>query len=204
MAETGSVRNFHPSDIPHIMDICLKTAADGEDGSAMYVDPWFIGQLYALPYVIRHPELCFVATIDEVPVGYILGTADTEGFYRWMEEEFLPTVRLRYPVDRSPVSAHEAFFLPRLHADKRLVRVDPLFPAHLHINLLAHAQGRGMGSRLMTTFLQGLRDFGAPGAYLHVGPANTPAVSFYRKMGFAVLEETEEVIKFGRSLRNIP
>jgi hypothetical protein len=112
------IREFHHSDIPHLMEICLKTGDDGKDGTDCYSDPHFIGQLYALPYVIHNPELCMVVHEHEIPVGYILGTDDTREFYRWMENQYLPTLRRRYPSGMQCASQTEEFFLSLMHTDR--------------------------------------------------------------------------------------
>jgi GNAT superfamily N-acetyltransferase len=157
------IREFHHSDIPHLMEICLKTGDDGKDGTDCYSDPHFIGQLYALPYVIHNPELCMVVHEHEIPVGYILGTDDTKEFYRWMENQYLPTLRRRYPSGMQCASRTEEFFLSLMHTDRSLVEVDPRFPSHLHINLLPTAQGKGLGHQLITRFTEKLSELGSRG-----------------------------------------
>jgi hypothetical protein len=121
------IREFHHSDIPHLMEICLKTGDDGKDGTDCYSDPHFIGQLYALPYVIHNPELCMVVHEHEIPVGYILGTDDTREFYRWMENQYLPTLRRRYPSGMQCASQTEEFFLSLMHTDRSWSKSIPGF-----------------------------------------------------------------------------
>lgn len=196
----SEIRAFHPADIPHLMNICLKTGNDGADGTALYSDPWFIGQLYVLPYVIRCPELCSVVLSSEIPVGYILGTGDTVNFYRWMEDEFLPPLRLRYPADMKCKSDIERFFLARMHADRTTVNVSAGYPAHLHINLLPEAQGQGQGTRLIDRFTGQLKEQSVSGVYLHTGADNRAAISFYGKQGFAQLETGPGSVKMGLKL----
>ncbi len=200
---TIGVRPYHPCDIPHLMHICLKTGNDGDDGSELYSDQWFIGQLYVLPYVTHSPELCLVAEKDGVPVGYILGASDTEEFYRWMEDDFLPPLRLRYPPSMSCRSEVEEFFLSRLHIDKTAVPVSPEYPAHLHINLLPDAQGRGLGSQLLQRFTDILTGKNVPGVYLHTGPDNLVATRFYEKHGFTLIEENPGSVKMARRLTDV-
>jgi ribosomal protein S18 acetylase RimI-like enzyme len=194
------IREFHHSDIPHLMEICLKTGDDGKDGTDCYSDPHFIGQLYALPYVIHNPELCMVVHEHEIPVGYILGTDDTKEFYRWMENQYLPTLRRRYPSGMQCASRTEEFFLSLMHTDRSLVEVDPRFPSHLHINLLPTAQGKGLGHQLITRFTEKLSELGSRGAYLHTGPENGKAIAFYQRNGFEIIEEKPGSVKLALSL----
>ena len=63
----------------------------------------------------------------------------------------------------------------------------PGWPAHLHIDLLPRAQGRGWGRRMLEQQMAALRATGAPGVHLCVAPGNTRAQVFYRKLGFVDL-----------------
>jgi len=61
---------------------------------------------------------------------------------------------------------------------------DPRFPAHLHIDLLPVARGKGAGRRLITTWLDSLRARGVPGCHLGTFAENTGAIAFFETMGF--------------------
>jgi len=58
------------------------------------------------------------------------------------------------------------------------------YPSHLHIDLLERAQGRGYGRRMMEIVMDKLRQRGSPGAHLGVSMVNTPAIGFYKRLGF--------------------
>ncbi len=58
------------------------------------------------------------------------------------------------------------------------------YPAHLHIDLLPQAQGRGLGRELLRTFGEELIVREVPGVHLGVGEANVGAAAFYRRLGF--------------------
>jgi ribosomal protein S18 acetylase RimI-like enzyme len=47
----------------------------------------------------------------------------------------------------------------------------------------------GLGTRLMTAYLDALRARGVPGVYLETSDRNLKALPFYRKMGFRLLSE---------------
>ena len=46
------------------------------------------------------------------------------------------------------------------------------YPSHLHIDLLARAQGRGFGRRMLEQVMDTLRQRGSPGAHLGVSMLN--------------------------------
>ena len=79
------------------------------------------------------------------------------------------------------------------------------YPAHLHIDLLARAQGRGFGRRMLEQVMATLRQRGCPGAHLGVSMMNTTAYGFYQRLGFSDLlrvgEGKDGCIYMGKSLK---
>ncbi len=61
---------------------------------------------------------------------------------------------------------------------------DPRWPAHLHIDLLPDARGRGVGRRLVTRWLDSLRERGVEGCHLQTFAENSDALAFFESMGF--------------------
>lgn len=195
-----NIRAFHPSDIPHIMEICLRTSDNGRDGGAEFRDPYMVGQIYALPYLIHSSGICFSACINQEPKGYILGTENSREFYSWMEDEFLPPLRERYPEDMDAPSESEKHILSRIHSDRKSVEFDRKFPAHLHIDLLPQIQGMGAGKELINRYLQELSSRNIPGCYLVVSEENTRALQFYLHIGFEEHSRMPGAVKMVRKL----
>ena len=63
------------------------------------------------------------------------------------------------------------------------------YPAHGHIDLLEVARGRGVGRAALEHLMEALREAGAPGMHLQVATDNFNAHAFYRRLGFAVIED---------------
>ena len=61
------------------------------------------------------------------------------------------------------------------------------YPAHLHIDLKARAQGKGLGSAMIKTLLHALKSKGAAGVHLEMSSVNYRALAFYKKFGFKEL-----------------
>ena len=76
----------------------------------------------------------------------------------------------------------------------------------MHIDLLARAQGRGYGRRMIEQVMDNLRQRGSPGAHLGVSMMNTPAFGFYQRLSFRELirvgEGNDGCIYMGKSLRS--
>lgn len=186
------VRRYQPADLPDLYEICLRTGDGGADASGRYRDGHLLGHLYAAPYGVLEPERAFVLEDDAGVCGYVVGALDTRAFHRLARETWLPPLRRRYPRpggDPASWTADERliarFYDPESCFPLRLPEPLRSYPSHLHIDLLARAQGQGFGRRLLETFLTELRRHGSPGVHLGVGVRNERAIAFYRRIGFA-------------------
>jgi ribosomal protein S18 acetylase RimI-like enzyme len=193
-----NIRPYHPTDMTALYRICLKTGNSGKDATSLFKDPDLLGHIYAAPYAYYESELCFIATKDGTPCGYILGTKDSEKFYKRLDQEWLPPLRVRCPLPGISDNSLSARIARLIHQEVKLIEEVKAYPAHLHINLLPIAQGQGMGRRLMDTFLEKLISLSVPAVHLGVGKSNTGAISFYEKLGFQRLKEEEKAIIFGK------
>ena len=70
------------------------------------------------------------------------------------------------------------------------------YPAHLHIDLLPEAQGRGLGSQLIQTMLSLLEP--CEGVHVEVHISNIRAQRFYKKHGFQHIITHKETVWMGR------
>ncbi|WP_245685650.1 GNAT family N-acetyltransferase [Streptomyces yerevanensis] len=119
------------------------------------------------------------------PVGYIVGTADTEQFVKNFRETWIPRVARRYPEPATAPRTPSEEMIRLLHAPERMIVPELVaYPAHLHIDLLPEWQRRSYGRQLMNSFLAALYDRGVPAVHLGMASANTPARAFYDRLGF--------------------
>ncbi|MCR6688701.1 N-acetyltransferase [Cellulomonas sp.] len=193
-----TIRPFHPADVPGLYRLCLITGEAGRDATGLYRDPDLLGHLYAGPYPVADPTLTFVVADDEGVGGYVVATADSLGFARWLDEQWWPVLRAQHPRRPDPGDGSQDHVLvDRLHDWP----TDPLpqyadFPAHLHIDLAPRLQGQGWGRRLIGTLADALRARGVPGVHLGVSERNAGAIAFYTRLGF----ETFATHEWGRTL----
>ena len=186
------IRAFRPADLDDLYRICLATAAGGDDASTLYRDPELVGHVYAAPYALLSPRSVFVVGGPEGVGGYIVGAPDTRDFETRLAAEWWPSLRQLYrdPAGepRTGWSRDQLMTYKIHHPDRTANEIVEPYPSHLHINLLPHLRGRGIGGRLMARWLATVRDMGSRGAHLAVGPTNRRAVRFYRACGFQELE----------------
>lgn len=194
------IRPYHPSDLCSVYDICVRTADCGADASGAHADPQILGHYYAAPYAVFEPELCFILTADAVPCGYVLGTRDSAGFSLRCEAEWFPVLRERYPLPEPEDKSPHAEMKRAIH---RGIQPSPDvadYPAHLHIDLMPLAVGKGQGRALMDRFLGALRELGVPAVHLGVSGKNERAIAYYAHMGFATLHEYDWGLFMGMKL----
>jgi len=191
----STVRKAVLSDLPYLYELCVRTGYQGKDADELFSDPYTMGNYYAAPYLSYPEGINFTALHNHKPRGYIVAVPDTDPFNRWMEENWLPPLRSRYP---QPFPSYRSNFekeiidkihAPHFPADHASEPWYANYPAEFHINLHPDIQRKGIGRALLDNLLTELARQGVPGVTLGVGSQNSGAIAFYRKMGFSVLAE---------------
>ncbi len=186
-------------DLPALYEICLRTAAAGQDATGLYGDREWPGQFWSAPYALFEPDLAFVLREDGRAAGYVVGARDTAAFLARLDRDWWPRLRERY-AGYVATSEHDVEALRRLADPEGMdARLAP-YPAHLHINLLPGSQRGGWGRRMVERELAALASAGAPAVHLGVSPKNAPVMAFYGKLGFEEIFRTAEAIYMGRAL----
>lgn len=193
---TFAIRQSHMSDVPSLYRICLETGLDGKDATGT-VDPEILGHHFVGPYLALEPAFGFVLTMNGTPMGYIVGTADTHRFEARCEQAWWPALRQRYPMPDMDDGSRTANMIRAIHERAPGDPIAEDYPAHLHINLLPPAQGRGQGRGLIQTFVGRLKQNNIDGLHFSVSGKNTRAIAFYRHMGFEVLKEADFGVQMG-------
>ena len=193
------IRVFHPADMPMLYQICLETGASGSDATGS-LDRDILGHIYAAPYVIFEPDLCFVLTLNGRACGYILGTSDSQQFANWCEAKWWPTLRQAYPSRGKADQSREASLIRMIHMGYPTSVAEDEYPAHLHIDILPQGQGQRLGARLIETFLERLQMLGVAGVHLGVGNDNKRAAAWYPRLGFHAVEESDTEITYAMRL----
>jgi len=194
------IRTYMKSDLSDLYSICLKTGDSGKDTSQLYKDSLLLGHFYAAPYAVFHPELTFILAENDKPIGYIIGTNDSQSFFGITEKEWFPSLRSKYPLPKENDTSLDARIIRLIHKG-HVPKPELLsYPAHLHIDILPEGQGKGMGRKLIETFCNKLIEMKVPALHLEVGKKNTNAIQFYEKTGFTIIHEYEWSIAYGIKL----
>jgi ribosomal protein S18 acetylase RimI-like enzyme len=196
------IRPYHPSDLPQLYRICLKTAHYGRDGSHLFVDLDLMGHFFIGPYAALEPDLCFVLLERGRPMGYICATRDVPHFRDACERLWFPPLRQQYSLEPPiALSADEQELYRIIHAGIDLNDDVKDYPARLHIALLPEVQRRGGGRQLMKTLSTQLQTLGVTALHLEVSSQNEGAIAFYEAVGFHRVVEYPGALMFGQHLR---
>jgi ribosomal protein S18 acetylase RimI-like enzyme len=195
-----SIRRYQSRDLDALYDVCVRTAADGDDLTEAIADPLLPGHVYAAAYGLLEPELAFVVEDDDGVGGYVVGTRDTVEFEERCEVEWFPALRQRYPAGSGDREADRRY-IALIHAPVRQgTEIAADYPAHLHIDLLPRLQGHGLGRALIERFNAAAAAAGAAGVHLGVSRTNSRALAFYRHVGFETLRTDPMSLVLGRRL----
>lgn len=186
------IRTYRPEDREGVFDVCIRTGDSGRDATGMFADETLLPDVFAAPYLQLQPDLAFVVDTGEGVAGYLIAAADTAEWVRRYHDDYLPGFAERHPLVEPPSTREERIVWIGHHPEQMIVHDLDRYPAHLHIDLVPQAQGRGLGRALIRTLLAELRSRGVPGVQLRYGEANTGAGEFYRRLGFHRLPSTPE------------
>ncbi|MES0880000.1 GNAT family N-acetyltransferase [Roseibium sp. SCP14] len=187
MSDGFTIRIGQVGDLETLYEICLKTGDGGKDATSLYNHPELIGQIYAAPYVALPGLISFVAEDSEGVVGYAAGAADTRVFERRLEAEWWPALRKRYPdpgFDNAELSPDELRAKTIHHPRPIPDDIVGDYPAHIHMNLFERAQGRGVGSLLLDSWIEAAKEQGVRAVHAGVSGANHAGLKFWTARGF--------------------
>lgn len=195
------IRPFRPGDEAALAEICVKTGDAGADATGIFDDDSLWGEIFVLPYASRYPEYAFVVEADEGRVvGYLVAAADTRAFEDWFHDVWWPARAARWPLPETVTSRQDATLTYAYGRIGGAETYGDRYPAHLHIDLLPELQGQGWGRALIETLIAALRADGVTGVHLVASGANTGALAFYERLGFARLASPPDSPAFGMAL----
>ena len=193
-----SIRSYNPADTSAVYKICLKTGNAGQDATDLFFDPLVLGHIYVGPYMEFEPQSVFILEDDQGICGYIMGVLESRTYYQWIHNEWLPKILVDYKKPTGdPDTWDETEKTTNLLFQPESQRLFPDFPAHLHIDLLSRAQGRGQGKLMMDRFIDHLKFNKIPGVHLELSRNNDRAFRFYCKYGMQELDRNDVSIFMG-------
>ena len=183
-----TIRPYNKKDFRYVQDICIATSQLSDEDTP--INRAYLCALYCDYYLDNQPEFCFVAVDDnDIPVGYVLCSADCDDYLVKMEDLYLPLVR--------KVNSGEFFKFNALNKiTQRYIRQG--YTAHLHIDILEEYQSQGIGTQLIETLCDKLKESNVEGVYLICGIKNSEARAFYEHRGFDDIDYITGAVVYGK------
>lgn len=183
-----SIRNFDLHDTCRVREIAWKTAFQGALPKRTQVDKNLLADLLTLYYTDLEPESIFVADVNGKVVGYIMGSINPGRFRKKTIELFLIKIAPRIVFGRYKKTIRNLpllfFLISGVLKGERDPKMEDEYTAHLHINIEGDYRGSGLGSQLMSVWLQYLEKRKVGGVYLSTVSTNQKAILFFEKLGF--------------------
>ena len=185
------VRPYDAVDRAAVRRICFDTGYMGDPAAWFWrdVDSW--ADMFCGYYVDCEPESAFVIETDGVVTGYLLGAIDASK--AWNPATVAGRHIVRRGIAFRPGTARFVWrtildgavdIATRRVKPSDLEFSDPRYPAHLHVDLLPVARGRGLARRLVHEWFTRLHDASITGCHLQTLAENTRAIAFFEANGF--------------------
>lgn len=180
------IKKYQNQDRKFLEDICYNTGLMGEAASSFWGHKKSFVGLWLSYYLNKEPQHTYVALVNGKVVGYLTGCLDSNQYNeKWIFIKIIfkylllirPSTKTFFRRSLKDMKLNNNISTSGLLHDKR-------WPAHLHINLSKDARGKGIGSKLITTWLNFLKENDIKGCHLSTMAENTSAITFFEKQGF--------------------
>lgn len=179
------------------MNIRIATTNDAETLAAIHQQEIGQGFLSTLPKaflanlyraVIASPDsFCVVAEDQGHVVGFISGTTNIKGLYRYFMRHYFFSSCFMVASRTFSISFIKRSFENLLYPSKE----SGLPPAELLTMAVTRAmQGKGVAKNMFKEFVATMKERGVPAFRVLVGEQLKPAIAFYEKQGFTFVKDT--------------
>jgi GNAT superfamily N-acetyltransferase len=177
-----TIRRYQEKDAKRLLDICQETAWESykKDPQKLATVP-----VNFLDYFLeQEPDHVFVAANEkDEAVGYIECNTEYRHFVKTMKKVYFPRLR---KIDKSQVWFERKFLIALFFIRS--------WPCHLHINLTADYQHRGIGILLIDALITKLKSEGFHKLAICAVERGSTSYRFYRIYGF------HEIANYGKGL----
>lgn len=185
------MRPFTNGDAAGVRSIYADTAFFGAPVERYFDDRDLFADLGVTAYLRSFPDYVYVATAGAVVAGYVLGSPSGDAGVRRENMRLLPGIAAgivsgRYRIGRKTIAYVARLTRAALRGELLEIN-DPSYPANLHINVDRDYRGHGLGTALMHSYLERLRQEGVEGVHLVTTDENQAALHLYHKLGFRQL-----------------
>jgi GNAT superfamily N-acetyltransferase len=189
-ANEVKVRNYLPQDRNAVRDIFFETAFLGESAAAFFSDKEIVCDALTLYFTDYEPESCFVAAAGPDIVGCLIGAKKKALAEEIFSARILPRLLLKTLLRGVFLKPRNLAFLSNVllslaKGEFRMPVSLKEFPATLHINISKAYRNMDIGSRLIASYTEYLRNKGVHGVCL--ATMSESASRFFSSAGFRLV-----------------
>lgn len=187
------IRKYKKEDRSSVRDIAWETAFKGEPASVFFSDREILTDFLTLYFTDYEPESCFVAEYKGNVIGYLIGSQDESTLKKISTFRIMPLLAIKILtrgvlLKRKDMEYLWSCFISFLKGEFRDPDFSIEYPAVLHINVMNGFRGSGIGSRLISAFLECLKIKKIKG--VHLCTVSDRAENFFKTNGFDLLYST--------------
>lgn len=185
------VRPYQDADRHQVIGIAADTAYFGEPVENFLDDRQVFIDAFVSYYLDFEAEYAWVACADDRVVGYLTGCVDTRAQRGLIiRKTIIPVVgkalRGKYQLGRRTWRHAFSMLMAVILAEYPQPELG-VYPAHLHINVSQAFRGRGLGRKLIESYLAQIRSLDVPGVHLGTTSFNVAACRLYEAVGFKLI-----------------
>ena len=186
------IRKYKPDDRQEVRRIVYETSFL-EKAELFFREKEILADSLTLYFTDYEPESSFVACSDGKVVGYLIGVKDTRRMNSTLLSKVYPKIflkALKHGIffKKEHRGFFYNFFKALLAGEFSVPSFDKEFPAAFHINIDKQFRGRGLGEKLINSFLEYLKENGITA--VHLSTMSEESKEFFIKMKFKVLHQS--------------
>nr|MBU1327675.1 GNAT family N-acetyltransferase [Candidatus Omnitrophota bacterium] len=184
------IRKYKKEDRQSVRDIAWETAFMGESASVFFGDREIFADFLTLYFTDYEPESCFVAEYNGNVVGYLIGVKDEPRLKIISMFRINPKLFFKAMVKGVLLKKKNAKYLKNCFTSFLKGEFDDPdfsveYPAILHINISKGFRKKGIGSRLISSFIDYIAMFKIKG--IHLSTMSEEAGEFFKANGFNLM-----------------
>ncbi len=184
------IRLYQKQDRAFVRAIAYDTALLGDCAHPFFDEKETLADFLTAYFIDYEPCSCFIAQADGKLVGYLLGAKDSAVMNNVCCLKITPKLLIKAITRNVFFSGKNIAFISNyirsfLMGEFRSPDFSKVYPSVLHINIQKDYRNRGIGTKLITVYLDYLVKEKIKG--VHFATLSEKAARFYDKLGFVLL-----------------
>ncbi len=201
------VRPYRDADRASVRRIAFDTALMGRSASVFFEGEEFFKDLLTVYFTDHEPNSAWVAEVDGVVVGYVIGARDERLMKKTFLTKILPGLLVEFfssgiLLKEKNLKLLRGIFKSLLEGEFSVSGPGDEYPAVLHINISEQHRGLGVGASLLAVLVDVFAREGVKG--IHLATMSERGSDFFCTNGFKLLYKGKRSYLSESSGREVP